>query len=77
MMTHLETKSAARVKEHAEFIAHHEQVIREIDDKLMRSSMWSGGCRAGSNRGRASFPVHPHLSARPATQAEIRHCAVK
>ncbi len=34
VMAHLETKSAARAKEHAEFIAHHEQVIREIDDKL-------------------------------------------
>ena len=34
VMAHLETKSAARVKEHAEFIARHEQVIREIDDKL-------------------------------------------
>ena len=34
VMAHLETKSAARVKEHAEFIACHEQVIREIDDKL-------------------------------------------
>jgi len=34
VMPHLETKSAARVKEHAGFIARHEQVIREIDDKL-------------------------------------------
>ena len=34
VMAHLEIKSAARVKEHAEFIAHHEQVIREIDGKL-------------------------------------------
>jgi flagellar biosynthesis chaperone FliJ len=47
VMAHLETKSAARVKEHAEFIAgheqairehtefiaHHERVMREIDDK--------------------------------------------
>jgi hypothetical protein len=33
-MAHLETKAAARVKVHAEFIARHEQVIREIDDKL-------------------------------------------
>jgi hypothetical protein len=34
VMVHLETKSSARIKEHAEFIARHEQVIREIDDKL-------------------------------------------
>jgi uncharacterized coiled-coil protein SlyX len=34
IMTHLETKSAARMKEHAEFIAQHQQVIREIDEKL-------------------------------------------
>ena len=48
VMTHLETKAAARVKEHAEFIseheamirshaaflARHEQAMREFDDKL-------------------------------------------
>jgi len=34
VMAHLETKSAARLKEHAEFVAYHEQIIREIDDKL-------------------------------------------
>jgi len=41
VMAHLETRSSARIKEHAEFIArheefvaYHEQIIREIDDKL-------------------------------------------
>jgi hypothetical protein len=34
VMTHLETKAAARVKEHAEFIAGHQQAIREMDEKL-------------------------------------------
>jgi hypothetical protein len=34
VMTHLETKAAARVKEHAEFIAGHQQAIQEIDAKL-------------------------------------------
>jgi len=34
VMAHLETKSAARIREHAEFIARHEQVMREIDGKL-------------------------------------------
>jgi hypothetical protein len=44
---HLETKSAARVKEHAEFIAHHEQVIREIDDKLNALIDVSGRMQGG------------------------------
>ncbi len=34
VMAHLETKAAARVKEHAEFIAGHQQAIQEIDAKL-------------------------------------------
>jgi flagellar biosynthesis chaperone FliJ len=32
VMAHLETKSAARVKEHAEFIADHEQAIRKHNE---------------------------------------------
>jgi len=51
------TKSAARVKEGAEFIKRHEQVIREIDDKL-NALIDSGGEDAKQNRiaPRLSFP---------------------
>jgi uncharacterized coiled-coil protein SlyX len=34
VMAHLETKAAARVKEHAEFLVGHQQAIQEIDAKL-------------------------------------------
>jgi hypothetical protein len=51
VMAHLETKSAARVKEHAEFIARHEQVIREIDDKLTRSFGVVGKMQGGIESG--------------------------
>ena len=34
VMTHLETKASARIKEHAEFIAHHETMMSEFDEKL-------------------------------------------
>jgi hypothetical protein len=34
VMTHLETKAAARVREHAEFIPGHQQAIQEMDAKL-------------------------------------------
>jgi len=35
VMTHLETKAAARIKEHAEFIAAHETAIQEFDKRLI------------------------------------------
>ncbi len=34
VMAHLESKSAKRIKEHAEFIAAHEIAMREFDGKL-------------------------------------------
>jgi uncharacterized coiled-coil protein SlyX len=34
VMAHLESKAGARIKEHAEFIARHEQAMSEIDEKL-------------------------------------------
>jgi hypothetical protein len=34
VMAHLESKSAARIKDHAQFIANHQAVMLEIDGKL-------------------------------------------
>ncbi len=34
VMAHLESKSAARIKEHAEFIAGHQTAMQEFDGKL-------------------------------------------
>lgn len=34
VMAHLESKSAARIKEHAEFIASHQAAMLEFDGKL-------------------------------------------
>ena len=34
VMTHLETKAAARIKEHAEFIAGHEEWMKHMQDKM-------------------------------------------
>src|SRR5208283_2786773 len=61
VMTHLETKSLPASKSMPNSSHATSRPFERSTISLTRSSMWSRGCQAESNRSGASFPVLPHL----------------